>query len=170
MHHTLSILPIAVLMIFSSCNPNEIEQKEEGGQVSSSLDYPKAEVKTADMACQCFTPLAEQSVAMQDWVTENFDEIISQESVTGGAVSTLREMEQLYFELLQEARACYEDSLTAYGDFYLRGAPAFPFLMQEQCKEVFYILMLDGGMAKQALYGQESTENVPAEVEPLPAE
>lgn len=170
MHHTLSILPIAVLMIFSSCNPNEIEQKEEGGQVSSSLDYPKAEVKTADMACQCFTPLAEQSVAMQDWVTENFDEIISQESVTGGAVSTLREMEQLYFELLQEARACYEDSLTAYGDFYLRGAPAFPFLMQEQCKEVFYALMLDGGMAKQALYGQESIEDLPAEADSFPVE
>ena len=86
------------------------------------------------------------------------------------AVTTLREMEQGYFELLEEARTCYEDSLTAYGDFYLRGAPAFPFLMQEQCKEVFYILMLDGGMAKQALYGQESTGDVPYEVESIPAE
>ena len=170
MRYTLLVKISAVLFIFPSCNSNEKELKEEGTLDVRSLDYPKAEVKTADMACQCFTPLAEQSVVMQDWITENFDEIISQESVTGGAVSTLREMEQLYFELLQEARACYEDSLTAYGDFYLRGAPAFPFLMQEQCKEVFYILMLDGGMAKQALYGQESTENVPAEVEPLPAE
>ena len=86
------------------------------------------------------------------------------------AVTTLHDMEQAYFELLEEARACYEDSLTSFGDFYMRGAPAFPFLMQEQCKEVFYVLMLDGGMAKQALYGQESTGNVPSEGEPLPAE
>ena len=132
---------------FSSCNPNGKEPKEDG-QVSSSLAYPKAEVKTADMACQCFSPLAEHSVAMQDWAAEHYDEILSQGNDMEEAVTTLREMEQNYFELLEEARTCYEDSLTAYGDFYLRGAPAFPFLMQEQCKEVFYVLMLDGGMAK----------------------
>ena len=170
MRNTLLILPLALLMIFSSCNPNEKGQKEEGGQVSSSLDYPKAEVRTADMACQCFSPLAEHSVAMQDWAAEHYDEILSQGNDMEEAVTTLHDMEQAYFELLEEARACYEDSLTSFGDFYMRGAPAFPFLMQEQCKEVFYVLMLDGGMAKQALYGQESTGNVPSEGEPLPAE
>ena len=170
MRYTLSISILTILFFFSSCSPNEKEPKEEGSQVSSSLDYPKAEVTTADMACQCFIPLAEHSVAMQDWAAEHYDEIFSQGNDMEEAVTTLREMEQGYFELLEEARTCYEDSLTAYGDFYLRGAPAFPFLMQEQCKEVFYILMLDGGMAKQALYGQESTGDVPYEVEPLPAE
>tara|TARA_Y200000002_G_scaffold346766_1_gene321545 strand:- start:238 stop:750 length:513 start_codon:yes stop_codon:yes gene_type:complete len=170
MRYTLLILPLALLMIFSSCNPNGKGLKEEGGQVSSSLDYPKAEVKTADMACQCFSPLAEHSVAMQDWAAEHYDEILSQGNDMEEAVTTLHDMEQAYFELLEEARACYEDSLTSFGDFYMRGAPAFPFLMQEQCKEVFYVLMLDGGMAKQALYGQESTGNVPSEGEPLPAE
>jgi hypothetical protein len=169
MRYTLIILPLALLIFFSSCDPNGKGQNEDG-QVSSSLAYPKAEVKTADMACQCFSPLAEHSVAMQDWAAEHYDEILSQGNDMEEAVTTLREMEQDYFELLEEARTCYEDSLTAYGDFYLRGAPAFPFLMQEQCKEVFYVLMLDGGMAKQALYGHESTENVPSEVEPLPAE
>ena len=169
MRYTVSISILAVLMIFSSCNPNGKGQKEDG-QVSSSLAYPKAEIKTADMACQCFSPLAEHSVEMQDWAAEHYDEIFSEGNDMEEVVTTLREMEQGYFELLEEARACYEDSLTAYGNFYLRGAPAFPFLMQEQCKEVFYILMLDGGMAKQALYGQESTENVSSEVEPLPAE
>lgn len=170
MRYTLSILPLAVLMICSSCNPNVKGQKEEDGLVSSSLAYPQAEVKTADMACQCFSPLAEHSVAMQDWAAEHYDEIFSEGNVMEEAVTTLREMEKTYFDLLEEARACYEDSLTSFGDFYMRGASAFPFLMQEQCKEVFYVLMLDGGMAKQALYGQESTEEVPADVEPLPSE
>ena len=170
MRYTLSISTLTILLMFSSCSPNEKEPKEEGSQVYNSLAYPKAEVKTADMACQCFRPLAEHSVAMQDWAAEHYGEIFSQGNDMEEAVSTLREMEQGYFELLEEARACYEDSLTAYGDFYLRGAPAFPFLMQEQCKEVFFILMLDGGMAKQALYGQESTGDVPSEVESLPAE
>lgn len=169
MRYTVSISILTILMIFSSCDPNGKGQKEDG-LVSSSLVYPKAEVKTADMACQCFSPLAEHSVAMQDWTAEHYDEIFSQGKDMEDAVTTLREMEKTYFDLLEEARTCYEDSLTAYGDFYLRGAPAFPFLMQEQCKEVFYVLMLDGGMAKQALYGQESTENVPADVEPLPTE
>ena len=170
MRYTVSISILTILMIFSSCNPNGKGQKEEGTLDDSSLAYPKAEVKTADMACQCFSPLAEHSVAMQDWAAEHYDEIFSQGNDMEEAVTKLREMEKTYFDLLEEARTCYEDSLTAYGDFYLRGAPAFPFLMQEQCKEVFYVLMLDGGMAKQALYGQESTENVPAEVEPLPEE
>ena len=30
------------------------------------------------MACQCFIPLAEHSVAMQDWAAEHYDEIFSQ--------------------------------------------------------------------------------------------
>ena len=42
--------------------------------------------------------------------------------------------------------------------------------MQEQCEEVFYVLMLDGGMAKQALYGQENTEDLPAEIDSFSVE
>lgn len=42
--------------------------------------------------------------------------------------------------------------------------------MQEQCKEIFYVLMLDGGMAKQALYGQEITEDLPVAVDSFPVE
>ena len=105
-------------MIFSSCNPNGKGQKEDGVLDASSLAYPKAEVKTADMACQCFSPLAEHSVAMQDWAAEHYDEILSQGNDMEEAVTTLREMEKTYFDLLEEARTCYEDSLTAYGDFY----------------------------------------------------
>ena len=160
----------AILLSFTSCNYNGKGSTEADALSASSLTYPQAEVKTADMACQCFTPLAEHSVAMQDWTSEHYDEIFSQGNDMEEAVTTLRQKEQEYFDLLEEARACYKDSLTTYGDFYLRGAPAFPFLMQEQCKEVFYVLMLDGGMAKQALYGQESAEDFPTEVEPLPAE
>ena len=107
---------------------------------------------------------------MQDWAAEHYDELLEEENATGDVTVTLRQKEQTYFELLEEARTCYEDSLIAYGDFYLRGAPAFPFLMQEQCKEVFYVLMLDGGMAKQALYGQENTEDLPAEADSFPVE
>ena len=128
MRYTLSILSLAVLMICSSCNPNVNGQKEDDGQVSSSLAYPKAEVKTADMACQCFSPLAEFSVVMQDWAAEHYDEMFSEGNDMEEAVTTLREMEKTYFDLLEEARACYEDSLTSFGDFYMRGAPAFPFL------------------------------------------
>ena len=168
MRYTLSILFLAVLLIFSSCNSNG--KGSTDALSTSSMEYPKAEVKTADMACQCFTPLAEHSVAMQDWTAEHYAEIFSEGNDMEEAVTTLRQKEQEYFDLLEEARACYEDSLTAYGDFYMRGAPAFPFLMQEQCKEVFYVLMLDGGMAKQALYGQESTDDLPAEAESVPVE
>ena len=159
----LSLLFFLSLAIITACT--SMEDGAESVDSTASVSYPKAEVKTADMACQCFTPLAEHSVSMQDLAAEYFDELLEEGNAIGDVTATLRQKEQTYFELLEEARTCYEDSLTAYGDFYLRGAPAFPFLMQEQCKEVFYVLMLDGGMAKQALYGQENTEELPAEAD-----
>lgn len=173
MRYTSSILALSVFLIFASCNPNENGQHIDGTEntdFSTEVSYPKAEVKTADMACKCFRPLAEHSTAMQDWAEEHYDEIFSQGNDMEDAVTTLRQKEQTYFELLEEARACYEDSLSSFGDFYMRGAPAFPFLMQEQCKEIFYVLMLDGGMAKQALYGQEITEDLPVAVDSFPVE
>ena len=163
-----SLLFFLSLAIITSCT--SMEDDAESVDSTASVSYPKAEVKTADMACHCFTPLAEHSVSMQDWAAEYFDELLEEGNAIGDVTATLRQKEQTYFELLEEARTCYEDSLTAYGDFYLRGAPAFPFLMQEQCKEVFYLLMLDGGMAKQALYGQENTEDLPAEADSFPVD
>lgn len=170
MRYTLPILPLAFCLFLTSCDPNNKGQKEDDSLISISLDYPKAEVKTANMACQCFTPLAEHSVFMQDWAAEHYDGLLEEGNAMGDLTAKLRQMEQTYFELLEEARACYEDSLISFGDFYMRGAPAFPFLMQEQCKEVFYVLMLDGGMANQALYGQESIDDMPSGVESYSAE
>lgn len=121
----LSLLLFLSLVVIPACT--SMEDGSESIDATASVSYPKAEVKTADMACQCFSPLAEHSVAMQDWAAEHFDEIFSQGNDMEEAVTTLRQKEQTYFELLEEARACYEDSLTSFGDFYMRGAPAFPF-------------------------------------------
>lgn len=131
---------------------------------ANTLAYPKADVLVTELACSCYSDLAKYSVDMQNWAADNFEEIMAaEEEVTNQSVKILREKEEEYFLKLQEARNCYEDSLSAFGEFYMKGAPGLPTLMLEYCPEIYNILMLNGGMARQALYGQEPSGEIPSE-------
>lgn len=130
----------------------------------NALSYPKADVLVTELACSCYSDLAKYSVDMQNWAADNFEDIMAaEEEVTNESVKMLRTKEEEYFLLLQDARNCYEDSLSAFGEFYMKGAPMFPTLMSEYCPEIYNILMLNGGMARQALYGQEPSGEIPSE-------
>ena len=131
--------------------------------IESTLSYPKADVLVTELACSCYSDLAKYSVDMQNWAADNFEEIMAaEEEVTNQSVKILREKDEEYFLKLQEARNCYEDSLSAFGEFYMKGAPGLPTLMLEYCPEIYNILILNGGMARQALYGQESSGEIPS--------
>ena len=129
-----------------------------------TFSYPTADVLVAELACSCYSEVARYSVDMQNWAADNYKDIMAaEEEAINESVIMLRAKEEEYFLKLQEARNCYEDSLRAFGEFYVRGAPAFPTLMLEYCPEIYNILMLNGGMARQALYGQEVMGDIPQE-------
>lgn len=141
----------------------ELSSNKTNSITESTLSYPKAEVLVTELACSCYSDLAKYSVDMQNWAADNFEDIMAaKEDATNESVKMLRKKEEEYFLLLQDARNCYEDSLSAFGEFYIKGAPGLPTLMLEYCPEIYNILILNGGMARQALYGQESSGEIPS--------